>query len=169
MAVEVCKQRYLFLEPYSGGHGETSTQSSSQGVRPPKPFRHNVLHELESVWWIALWYFLREDKLVSVGHCSECSAKLKVHRAKLFGASSTADRLLIILDESILEEVFALLPENPAITDLARRFTSYVPLIHCFYSNLENRWNDRDRLFSLGIQKFRQFILDLVKDASVLD
>jgi hypothetical protein len=33
----------------------TENQSATEGNQPAQPFIHNHLHDLESLWWVAVW------------------------------------------------------------------------------------------------------------------
>ena len=58
MAVEVHLQTYLFL-PIPCALDKRSLVAVLRSKKPIPEFRFNPLHDLESIWWIALWTFLR--------------------------------------------------------------------------------------------------------------
>ena len=64
MAVEVASRAYLFYKVKKG-----STQASCDGLpnsgqpaRVCKLFLANYIHDLESIWWIAVWILYRFQK-----------------------------------------------------------------------------------------------------------
>jgi hypothetical protein len=65
MSVEAAAREYLFLPPVIIG---TSRPAKRQKTAPRKvPWSHNHLHDLESLWWVAVWivfynHFLKPNK-----------------------------------------------------------------------------------------------------------
>ncbi|KAF7428941.1 hypothetical protein PC9H_008178 [Pleurotus ostreatus] len=61
MAVEVSFGAYLF-RPRAAAEDVFLSPTGvlpSRGTKPVHPFRHNVLHDLESIWWLAMWSIFR--------------------------------------------------------------------------------------------------------------
>ncbi|KAF7428943.1 hypothetical protein PC9H_008180 [Pleurotus ostreatus] len=61
MAVEVSDGAYLF-RPRAAAEDVFLSPTGvlpSRGTKPVHPFRHNVLHDLESIWWLAMWSIFR--------------------------------------------------------------------------------------------------------------
>jgi len=60
MSIEVAAQKFLF-RPRVSGHGANVTdivqraRGVLQNITAPLPFSHNHLHDLESLWWVAIW------------------------------------------------------------------------------------------------------------------
>lgn len=66
MSIEVATQRFLFRPPRPRASTSEMVQRAGtmQNVTAPVPFSHNHLHDLESLWWVAVWvvfynYFLK--------------------------------------------------------------------------------------------------------------
>ncbi|KAG9221354.1 hypothetical protein CCMSSC00406_0009931 [Pleurotus cornucopiae] len=62
MAVEVSLGAYQFEpRPVAEDALVTATDIPVININPPfrHPFRHNALHDLESIWWLALWSIFR--------------------------------------------------------------------------------------------------------------
>ena len=64
MSIEVAAERFLFFPPEPGPSSSDLDEFLSalkQGVRRPRgartevSFSHNHLHDLESLWWVAVW------------------------------------------------------------------------------------------------------------------
>ncbi|KAG1829944.1 hypothetical protein EV424DRAFT_1535346 [Suillus variegatus] len=82
MAIEVEHQRYLFrtLAP-PPTYGDTDVPS-------PPPFRMNLLHDIESVWWTYAWiFFYHTDTITANSNDSfDVDAQLRQHQLAFSGA-----------------------------------------------------------------------------------
>jgi hypothetical protein len=84
------------------------------GEEPPSvPWRHNTLHDLESLWWVGLWVaFTFRDESVT----PDTNTKLAFKR--YFGDVRLADRQTLLTQNHLrrrLKEAFANLPNNQGI------------------------------------------------------
>lgn len=62
MAVEVQLNRYLYTQPVHRAihHGPPVAETEPQHQQmSTSNIRHNYLHDIESMWWIAIWTYLR--------------------------------------------------------------------------------------------------------------
>jgi hypothetical protein len=57
MAYEVTNMQYFWPHSYFGGDSRRSPLSSDEELGTPDyDFRFNPLHDLESLWWVCLWF-----------------------------------------------------------------------------------------------------------------
>ena len=92
MPLEVVHQRYLYRRGWSGISRETSGG---------KPFCYNSLHDVESLWWIGLFFMM--NRTVADHDCTQLS------RSGLFGDDSRR-YLVLESDYRFSEELRALHP-----------------------------------------------------------
>ena len=55
MSVEVAAQKFLFVPSDTGPSSTELTAETEQDKGTEVPFSHNHLHDLESLWWVAVW------------------------------------------------------------------------------------------------------------------
>jgi hypothetical protein len=63
MSIEVAAQEFLFLPPsddvdITDFMEDFTSTSDIQNPTSAVPFSHNYLHDLESLWWVAVWLVL---------------------------------------------------------------------------------------------------------------
>src|SRR6267154_58270 len=67
MSIEVAARRYLFLPSAPGisfdqlGEQLLARQQGVRAAQTKVPFFHNHLHDLESLWWVAVWVVFFND------------------------------------------------------------------------------------------------------------
>jgi hypothetical protein len=89
MSIEVATQGFLFI-PSDPGPSSTEFDdffsATKQGVGMPQtkvPFSHNHLHDLESLWWVAVWVVFYNYFLEATPSRDRPSFTLRMRRASL--------------------------------------------------------------------------------------
>ncbi|KAL5520262.1 hypothetical protein ACEPAG_9475 [Sanghuangporus baumii] len=123
MAIEAAARCYLYLPELSNDEFGTQFAALLEGrleeaeqmidsCRPP-PFSYNDLHDLESLWWIAIWELFSNISPVGSSQSGEQDVQRESAAAKIFsGCSAVVNRQQFIQAANVYYDEVAWMPER---------------------------------------------------------
>ena len=122
MAVEVAEQAHLFAQYYRSkrpaGYNQQIGEETSDTVDTPKGIYYNYIHDLESIWWIAIWALFNFEKKHSRTDKADLLAayERKTNRDLPFSGFNNLDRFRFLRTNTIYTRCLPKYFQNFSIT-----------------------------------------------------
>lgn len=132
------------------------------------PFKYNPLHDLESLWWVAVYYVVGKNPVVPDDRdTAEVDAKRKLS-AELFSTPTSRVRCILV-NNAFARDVRCL---HPSLRQSAKALQTARSTLVKTYRSVETDipeldhidWNAADRVYEEFIQQFSSIALALAAE-----